>query len=84
LGRSCHTKCKGFLFFYGKTNDNHQLGTGNFVHHRLETAFKKVEIVVDRIPYTIMRRNWCNVIFFHLNGTSDEKSNDLIIDFMRN
>ena len=37
-----------FNFFYGKRNEYYQLGTGFFVHHRLVSAFKRVEFVSDR------------------------------------
>jgi hypothetical protein len=42
-------------FFYGKGNENHELGAGIFVHKRIITAVKRVEYVSDRMSYIILR-----------------------------
>ena len=71
-------------FFYEEGNENHQIGTGFFVHYRTVSAVKRVEFVSDRVLYIVLRDCWCNIIVLKVNAPSEEKSSDSKDSFLNN
>jgi len=59
-----------FIFFYGKGNENHHLGTKCFVGHRIVSKVKRVEFVSGRMPYIVLRVRWCNIITLNTHAST--------------
>jgi hypothetical protein len=47
-----------YTFYYGKGNENHDLGTCLSVHERIMSAVKRVEFVNNRMSCIILRGRW--------------------------
>jgi exonuclease III len=70
-------RAEDYTFFYGAGNEDHQLGTGSFVHKRITSADKRVEFVSDRMLYIILRGRWCNIIVLNVQAPCEDKSDDV-------
>ena len=68
MGQRGTVRAGHYNFFYGKRDENHQLGTGFFVHHRIVSAVKRIEFVGDRRSYIVLRGRWCNIIVLNVNA----------------
>jgi hypothetical protein len=66
-----------YTFSYGKGNENHELGTGFFIHKRIVSAVKRVEFISDRMSYIILRGCWCNIIDLSVHAPTEDKIDDI-------
>ena len=51
------------------------MGTGFFVHHRIDSAVNRVRFVNDRMSL-VMRGRWSNIIVLNVHEPSEEKNDD--------
>ena len=59
---------------FGKANENHQFGTGLFVHDRIESVLKREEFICGWMSCRVPRIRLCNVIVLNVHAPTDEKS----------
>jgi hypothetical protein len=60
-----------------KGNENHEFGTGFFVHKRIISAVKGVEFDSDRMSYIILRGCWFHIIVVNVHAPTEDKTDDV-------
>jgi hypothetical protein len=61
----------------GKGNENHELGTGFFVHKENHIGRYEGRVVSDKMSYTILTGRWCDVIVLNVDAPKEDKTNDM-------
>jgi hypothetical protein len=56
---------------YAKENENHELGTGFFMHKEIISAVEMVEVVGGRTSHVILRGRWCLIIVLNVHAPTD-------------
>jgi hypothetical protein len=64
-------------YVYGNGNENHEVGTGFIVHKRIISAVKRLEFVIDRTSYIILRGVWCDIIVLKVQVPIEDKTDDI-------
>jgi hypothetical protein len=66
-----------YTLVYRKGNENHELGTGFFVHKKIISRVKREEFVSDRISYIILRGRWYDIIVLNVHAPTEDKIDDM-------
>jgi hypothetical protein len=65
-----------YTFLYGKGDEYDVLGTFLFVHKRIISAVKRVEFVIGRMSYIILRHRWCHIVL-NVHASTENKIDDV-------
>ncbi|PNF40917.1 hypothetical protein B7P43_G14992, partial [Cryptotermes secundus] len=62
------------IFYYGKENENYELGTGFFVRKRIISTVERVDFVGDRLSYITGRSGrWCDIVVLIVHAPTGVK-----------
>jgi hypothetical protein len=77
MGGQWHRTCRRIHIFVQKENENHELGTGFFVHKRIISAVRRTEFDSDRTSYVMLRGTWCHIIVVNVHAPIEDKTDDV-------
>jgi hypothetical protein len=72
MGGRWHRTCGRIYIFYGKGNENHELGTGILVHKRIISVVTWVEFVSDRMSYIILEGRWYHIVVLNVHAPTED------------
>jgi hypothetical protein len=75
MGQRWYRTSRRIYIFYGKGNLNLEVVSGIFVHKRILSAVKRVEIVNDKL-YIIVRGRWCGMVL-NIHDPTEDKIDDM-------
>jgi hypothetical protein len=73
VGQRATVRAGDYNFIYRKGNENHQFGTGVFVHDSIQSTDMRLDFVSDRMSYIVLRGRWCNIVL-SVSVPSEEKN----------
>jgi hypothetical protein len=64
-------------FLYREGNEIHELSIGVFLHKRIMSTVKRVELVNDRMPFILLKGHSCDIIVLRVRVPSGDKNDDV-------
>jgi hypothetical protein len=72
-----YQRVDNYIYLYGKGKENHQIGTGFFVHNRIISAVIRVKYVNERMSYIIVKGRSCDIIILNVHAPTEDKDGDI-------